>query len=83
MKKKMYSILLLTGVFAMACTMLYSCTKRTFDRENDCHEHDQLYCGKDIEGCCGEGYPWSDGHGTCYNSLSYCRSSGWNCTGCY
>ncbi|MDR1847157.1 MAG: hypothetical protein LBR17_03460 [Bacteroidales bacterium] len=63
------AILMVTGVCLTACDDI------------NCSDIGQLDCGNDT--CCKEDVPWTDGHGSCYSSLSYCRQTGWNCTKCW
>jgi hypothetical protein len=52
--------------------------------EEDCHEDGQLFCDYEGDyGCCDPNTPWTDGHGYCYDTQSYCRGSGWPCVRCY
>jgi hypothetical protein len=76
MKKKMKSILVI-GTLLLSLVMFFSC----YDHDYSCHEQGQLDC--DNGRCCDEDLPWHDGHGTCYEDLSYCRQTGWACVGCH
>jgi hypothetical protein len=52
--------------------------------EKECHDEGTLFCDYEGDyGCCESDTPWTDGHGSCYNTLSYCRSTGWSCVSCY
>lgn len=45
-----------------------------------CPSSDPYWCSS-AKTCCG--YQFFDGHGTCYNSMEYCRSSGYPCEMCH
>jgi hypothetical protein len=76
MKSKMCSIIV-CGILLISALCI-SCTSD----EEACHDQGDLYCEGD-DGCCASSVPWSDGHGTCYNSQSYCTASGWPCIRCW
>lgn len=79
----MYSVIL-CGMLLCVPVVFFSCDDDDFDEEKYCHDQGKLYCGDDREsGCCEQDVPWTDGHGTCYNSQSYCTASGWACTRCH
>ena len=84
MKKKIYSVIL-CGMLLCVPVVFFSCDDDVdFDEEAYCHDQGELYCGDDRKsGCCAQNVPWTDGHGSCYNTLSYCRETGWSCTSCY
>ena len=77
MKKVISKIVVVVSVLSCA-VMFASCG------DMECPSDKPYHCkGNSIfdESCCA--YEWSDNHGSCYNSLSYCRETGWNCTACY
>jgi hypothetical protein len=83
MIKKVY-LFILCGL--LSAFVMYSCTDDDdFDYEKSCHDEGQLYCNYEggKSGCCDTNVPWTDGHGTCYNSQSYCTASGWSCVKCW
>ena len=82
MKKKTYLIAFM-GIFILAVLCLVSCDKDDYSTEKYCKDKGMLYCGKKIDTCCPVGFPWNDGNGSCYNTLDYCRRTGWNCTKCH
>jgi hypothetical protein len=41
-----------------------------------------LHCSS-ADKCCGVGYPYTDGHGSCYATLDGCRTSGYACEHCW
>ena len=51
--------------------------------EERCHNQGQLYCSNAEGGCCKKSFPYTDGHGTCWETLSGCRKTGWACTKCW
>jgi hypothetical protein len=79
MKKKIYSIVL-AGTLLLSPAMFFSCDME--DDEEYCHNKGKLYC-ESTNACCSSDVPWTDGHGSCYNTLSYCRETGWACSACY
>ncbi|MDR1121259.1 MAG: hypothetical protein LBM08_10110 [Dysgonamonadaceae bacterium] len=86
-RKKILSVF--AGLFLLASPVFVSCdfeeddTKVRDRIENGCHEDGHVFCDYEGDyGCCGSETPWTDGHGTCYNSQSYCRGSGWSCVHC-
>ncbi len=68
-----------TAFVVMACVAMFvSCEKDI----KHCTADKPYYCKNSSDkGCCA--YQWTDNHGSCYNTLEYCRQTGWNCTACY
>lgn len=65
-------------VMLSATAVLTSCVKDI----KHCTDDAPYYCkNSSKKGCCS--YEWTDNHGSCYSSLSYCRQTGWSCTACY
>lgn len=81
-KKSIFSV---AGMFVIIALCVSSCVDETvtIDQEEYCHDQGKLYCDNNGERCCGRDVPYSDGHGTCYNSNNYCRQSGWACSKCW
>jgi hypothetical protein len=77
MKKKTLRVAMIALSFACVA-FTTSCTKLDFDFK--CPDDNPYYC-KDRGSCCA--YEWTDNHGSCYNTLDYCRQTGWNCSHCY
>ena len=77
MKKNTIRIAMI-GVTFVGLSILTSCTPEDWGIK--CPDTDPYYC-KGTKGCCA--YEWTDNHGTCYNSLEYCRRTGWACSKCY
>ncbi|MDR1341741.1 MAG: hypothetical protein LBK18_00630 [Prevotellaceae bacterium] len=80
----------LTGLLLLSPLVFFSCdydeddTKVRDRIEEGCHEDGKVFCDYEGDyGCCDSDLPWTDGHGSCYNSQSYCRGSGWSCVRCY
>lgn len=65
---------LLVGVFILC---IVACD---IDDERDCPDESPYWC-KSAKVCCG--YRYHDGHGTCWETMSGCRSSGYNCETCH
>jgi hypothetical protein len=87
MKKKNY-LVTLCGALLLSAFVLFSCEEEDnkVNPEDICHEKDELWCDDEKgreSGCCENDTPWSDGHGTCYSSQSYCTASGWPCIKCW
>ena len=80
MKKFIYSFAII-GIFAIATFCLSACSLLD-DDEDYCHNKGKLYCANSGS-CCDRDVPYNDGNGTCYSSLSYCRSSGYSCATCW
>ena len=77
MKKVISKVVMVVAVLSCAA-MFASCD----DFDMHCPEDAPYYCKySKNKGCCA--YEWSDNHGSCYNSLEYCRQTGWNCVHCY
>jgi hypothetical protein len=74
MKKRICSVFFI-GMLLLCPLAFVAC-----DDGDDCGTI--LTCGDD-NGCCPPETPWTDRHGSCYSTLSYCRESGWACVGCY
>lgn len=74
MKTKLFRFLIciLVTVFAVG---MYSCKKK-----NHCSDSKPYYCSSS-KGCCA--YQYTDGHGTCFNTLEGCRKSGFACATCH
>lgn len=79
MERLVYSLVVI-GMFGLMALGLSSCEK--MEREM-CHDRGMLYCSDKEGGCCPKEAPWSNGHGSCFNTLSYCRETGYECTKCY
>lgn len=82
--KKVFS--LFSGIFLLLTIIIThtSCIDDTTEAGKEyCHKKGMLYCSDKEGGCCDTSVPYTDGHGTCYNTLSYCRQSGWACTKCW
>jgi len=76
MKKKNIFLLGLMSVSILFTVAITACNLYDYDCADG-----YLKCEKG--GCCEEDVPWTDGHGTCYSSASYCHSGGYNCTKCW
>jgi hypothetical protein len=78
----LWGVLLLSPLVFFSCE--YDDDTKVRDRiEEGCHEDGYVFCDYEGDyGCCDEDTPWTDGHGTCYSSQSYCRGSGWSCVHC-
>ncbi|MCK9612358.1 MAG: hypothetical protein PHR81_00600 [Bacteroidales bacterium] len=48
---------------------------------DNCTDPDYPYWCSSAKHCCG--YEYTDGHGTCYNTLDGCRASGYACEHCW
>lgn len=66
------SIITLTGLFSLNGCNIENCTDADYP----------LYCSS-ADKCCGAGYPYTDGHGSCYTSLSSCTATGYSCEHCW
>ncbi|MDR2448784.1 MAG: hypothetical protein LBD52_02360 [Prevotellaceae bacterium] len=79
---KKYSVLLI-GMLLLSPVVFFSCdiNEDDIDYEQMCHDEGKLHCFDSY--CCPSDTPWTDGHSSCYNTLSYCRQSGWACSACY
>lgn len=76
MKKNLLSICGL--VLAICCAIGYaSCSKLDV---NNCKASAPYYCSS-AKKCCA--YQYHDGHGTCWETMSGCRSSGYACETCH
>ncbi len=76
MKKNLLSIFGLA--LAICCVVGYtSCSKLEI---NKCKTSDPYYCGS-AKTCCK--YQYYDGHHTCWETMSACRSSGYACETCH
>ena len=72
--KKLVYLFVFAVVFGLTAFGLSSC-----DEAAECQG--KLTCNDG--GCCSYGYPYDDGHGTCWETLSGCRSTGWACSKCW
>lgn len=75
MKAKRISLALI-AVFLLMSIVAMSCTKK---REK-CPSSSPYYC-EDYKVCCK--YKYNDGHGTCWETMSGCRSTGYACVVCH
>ena len=77
MKKNLLSI---CGVLlAICCTVgVVSCDKA---KVKNCTSADKPYYCSSAKACCG--YRYNDGHGTCWETMDGCRSSGYACQTCH
>lgn len=51
-----------------------------FDDEGDCPDRSPYWCSS-AKVCCA--YKYYDGHGTCWETMSGCRSGGYQCESCH
>lgn len=76
--KRILRKIAVVAVVLSSMAVLTSCVKDI----KHCTADKPYYCKNSSEkGCCA--YEWTDNHGSCYSSLSYCRQTGWNCTACH
>jgi hypothetical protein len=93
----MVGIILLFIIASVGCKKVekdeeWEALKERLSMQEYCHDSTgwrdgkaRLYCeeaGSDGV-CCESIYPYHDGHGTCWSSLSGCRQTGWTCTRCW
>ncbi len=75
MKKK--KVLIGLGVVLALALCVISCGKLS---TKHCSDAKPYYC-KDAKACCS--YRYNDNHGTCWETMDGCRSSGYACTTCH
>ena len=62
--------------------MLFFALASSCEVENEKHcTSDAPYWCSSAKACCA--YEYHDGHGTCWSSMSGCRSTGYACTVCH
>lgn len=77
MKKNLLSIVCCVVLLGMT-TAFVSCKK---DDANHCT--DGKYWCSSAQKCCPSDKRYHDGHGTCWSSMSSCRTSGYGCETCH
>lgn len=74
MKKPIYLILI------FLCAFLFSCSLWDELEEGKCEDG---YLSCDNGKCCRISYPYTDSHGTCWETLNGCRQTGYACQKCW
>lgn len=77
MKKLIFPIVIV-AIFGIATFFLSSCDVKT--AEDTCHDSGKFWCS-DAKTCCT--YAYYDGHGSCWDTMSGCRSTGYACSACH
>lgn len=75
MKKNLLSILSCAILLGMTAAFMSSCKK-------DHCSGGQYWCSS-AEKCCPGDTRYHDGHGTCWETMAGCRSSGYGCETCH
>ena len=75
MKKK--KVIIGLGVVLVLALGVISCGKLN---TKHCSDDSPYYC-KEAKGCCA--YRYNDNHGTCWQTMEGCRSSGYACSTCH
>lgn len=75
---KKHLIKISVSCFVMVCYafVLFSCD----DEYGNCSDERPYWCSS-AKSCCK--YQYNDGHGTCWETMSGCRSSGYACETCH
>lgn len=73
---------MLLGIMTVACTTAFiACSDDDDDKKKKCKKDDAPYYCSSAKVCCG--YRYHDGHGTCWETMDGCRSSGYACETCH
>lgn len=79
MKKFLFKTTRFCMLVTACCSLFVSCD--LFDDGYGKCDDDAPYWCKSAKACCA--YPYHDGHGTCWETMEGCRSSGYPCTTCH
>lgn len=72
--------LLIITIFGIVTTTLVGCDKLSTKHCTD--PSYPLYCSSAGK-CCPEDKPYTDGHGSCYGTLTGCTATGYACEHCW
>lgn len=78
MKKVTRRTILTLAVILFSALVYVSCVKT--EVEPKCGSDKPYYC-ESAQSCCK--YRYNDGHGTCWETMEGCRSTGYPCTVCH
>jgi hypothetical protein len=68
------------GFMAMCCSAAFIACGDDDDDYKKCNDERPYYCSS-AKSCCK--YRYNDGHGSCWETMEGCRSSGYACETCH